>query len=87
MQQALEMKALYYIDRISTNLADGPSRGRGTKEVLADWVKLATRFPEVLKGLGHFKIRGGLEPRIEYHPMFEGEGRTDTMGTTHPEFQ
>ena len=54
-QQALKLKALFYIDRVSTdaNVADGPSRGREREAKQAGWKRVNARLPKVLfKGLG-----------------------------------
>jgi hypothetical protein len=59
-EQALELRALFYIDRVSTdaNVADGPSRGRRRETEIAGWESVEASFPPVVeKGLGVFKVR------------------------------
>jgi hypothetical protein len=59
-EQALELRALFYIDRVSTdaNVADGPSRGRRRETDIAGWESVEASFPLVVeKGLGVFKVR------------------------------
>ena len=56
-QQALDMDALIYIDRVSTdaNISDGPSRGRDREVKEGGWKHREAEVPTVVKeGLGKF---------------------------------
>ena len=56
-QQALDMDALFYIDRVSTdaNISDGPSRGRDREAKEGRWRYREAEVPKVVKeGLGKF---------------------------------
>ena len=68
--QALKLKALFYIDRVATdaNPGDGPSRDRTREAVACGWEEVQALIPEVVKeGLGKFlkKIRSGADLRFE----------------------
>ena len=56
-EQALRLKASFYIDRVATdaNPGDGPSRARTREALDCKWQWKSVHFPEVvLKGLGEF---------------------------------
>ena len=56
-QQALELDALFYIDRVSTdaNISDGPSRGRDREAKQGGWKFRKAEVPSTVKeGLGKF---------------------------------
>ena len=65
-EQALELRALFYIDRVSTdaNVADGPSRDRWREAEFAGWERVQASFPNVVeKGLGVFRVRDIMNPK------------------------
>ena len=56
--QALELGALFYVDRVATdaNISDGPSRGRSEEAVACGWERVKALIPEVVfEGLGSFR--------------------------------
>ncbi len=65
-EQALDLRALFYTDRASTdaNVADGPSRNRWREANLAGWEIVEASFPQVVKeGLGVFRVRDIENPK------------------------
>ena len=74
MGPALELKAVFYIDRVATdaNIADGPSRDRKRECEQAGWLPRKAVMPEViLKGLGWFQ-RKILELGSRFKGKLEG---------------
>ena len=58
--QALKLRALFYIDRVATdaNPGDGPSRGRDREARACRWKWIRSYFPEVvIEGLGKFTLK------------------------------